>query len=171
MKNLTEFLPAIWFYLFAVITVGSALCVVGLKNIVHCAIYLAATFLGVAAVYLLLHAEFIAVVQVLIYVGAVTVLILFAIMLSQKYSGMEIVQHNSQSIPAFFLAAAFIIGMAAVVSRTWVHAAKPMADVQGSAQSIGYMLMQPYVIPFEIASLLLLAALIGAIIIAKKDIE
>ncbi|MEW6203356.1 MAG: NADH-quinone oxidoreductase subunit J, partial [bacterium] len=75
-------LTSIWFYLFAVVIVVSALCVVSMRNIVHCAMFLACTFTGVAALYVLLDADFLAAIQILIYVGAVTVLILFAIMLS-----------------------------------------------------------------------------------------
>jgi NADH-quinone oxidoreductase subunit J len=169
MSHLPEALPAIWFYLFSAIVVVSALCVVGLKNIVHCAMFLAVTFMGVAAVYLLLNAEFIAVVQVLIYVGAVTVLVLFAIMLSQKYMTGELRQHNSQSLPAVLLVGIFMAMLAAVMMKTWGGVKTPLGPPTGTTQSIGMLLMQPYVVPFEVASLLLLAAMIGAIIIAKKD--
>jgi NADH-quinone oxidoreductase subunit J len=169
MSHLNNMLPAVWFYLFAAVAVVSALCVVGLKNVVHCAMFLASTFLAVAAVYLLLNAEFIAVVQVLIYVGAVTVLILFAIMLSQKYTGVELKQHNSQSFPAAVMIGVFLFTLIGVLFREWSSVKAPAEIAHGSAQVIGDLLMRPYVLPFEVASLLLLAAMIGAIVIARKE--
>ena len=171
MKNLHEILPAVWFYGFGAFILISALCVVGLKNVVHCAMFLGATFICVAALYLVLNAEFIAVVQVLIYVGAITVLILFAVMLSQKYLGGDIKQHNTQSIPAAILVALFLITVVPVIARNWAKYTAPAKSAQGTAQAIGELLLQPYVLPFEVASLLLLAAMIGAIIIARRDEE
>lgn len=169
MNHLSEALPAIWFYTFAGVVLVSALCVVGLKNIVHCAMFLASTFLGVAAIYFLLNAEFIAVVQVLIYVGAITVLILFAIMLSQKFLGGEIKQHNTQSLPAAALTAVLAGVLIPVLLDTWGKVEAPAEAMHGTAETVGAMLVQPYVVPFEVASLVLLAAMLGAVVIARKD--
>lgn len=170
MNRMIEALPALLFYIFSAVTVAGALCVVALKDIVRCAMSFAATMLGVAAIYLLLDAGFIAMVQVLIYVGAVTVLILFAVMLSQKYTGgAEIKQHNRQSLPAAAAVAVFLAVLVPALTGAWAGVKMPAEADPGTAQAIGALLMQPYVVPFEVASLLLLAAMVGAIIIARKD--
>ena len=164
-------LPNVWFYLFAAGTIITALAVVFSKNIVHWCMYLGATFVGVAAMYILLDAAFLAAVQVLIYVGAVTVLILFAVLLSQKIGGASLIQHNSQSVPAAVLVAVLIWG---VISTVAVEVGKCcMGDAAkvppGTVREIGISLLSWYVVPFEVASVVLLVAMIGAIIIARKD--
>ncbi|MEW5946953.1 MAG: NADH-quinone oxidoreductase subunit J [bacterium] len=164
---------AIWFYVFAAAALAAAVCVVALPNIVHCAMSLAASFIAVAAIYVLLDAEFLAAVQVLIYVGAVTVLILFAIMLSRKYIPEGALRcHNSQSIPALLLIALFLAIGASIVARAF-HGVAPAAlsapaDLT-NVQLIGVRLMRLYALPFEIASVVLLVAMVGAIIIARRD--
>lgn len=165
-------LSNVWFYLFAAVALTTAVCVVTMRNIVHCAMFLAVTFISVAAIYVLLEAEFIAAIQILIYVGAVTVLILFAIMLSRKYAPQNIRHHNSQSIPAFFLISLFLIATGGILAETWrgvmPAALKTYGDLTNT-QLIGIKLMRAYALPFEIASVLLLVAMVGAIIIARRD--
>lgn len=166
--NLTN----VWFYLFAIVIVISALCVVSMRNIVHCAMFLACVFLGVAGIYVLLNADFLAAVQVLIYVGAITILILFAIMLSVKYVGSEIRHHNSQSIPAFVMILIFLVVFGRITARAW-YGLQPEKFLppggMNSTQIIGISLLRVYALPFEIASIILLVAMIGAIIIARKE--
>lgn len=164
-------LPQIWFYLFGAGIIVFALGVALSKNIVHCCMCMGITFMGVAAIYVLLEATFLAAVQVLIYVGAVTVLILFAILLSQKHlGGKPIPQHNSQSIPGAVLCAfiAWCI-ISAVTGVCCVGNSAYETVIPGGVREIGMALLTWYVVPFEIASLVLLVAMIGSIIIARRD--
>lgn len=163
-------LPQIWFYIFGAGILVFALGVALSKNIVHCCMYMGVSFVGVAAVYVLLEATFLAAVQVLIYVGAVTVLILFGILLSQKHlGGKPIPQHNSQSIPAALLCALIAWAIISSLTGTACCMGKYDSIQAGTIREIGDALLSWYVVPFEIASLVLLAAMVGAIIIARKD--
>jgi NADH:ubiquinone oxidoreductase subunit 6 (subunit J) len=170
------------FWIFAVILVGAALCVVTLRNIVHSALAMVLVFAMAAGVYVLLNAEFIAIVQILIYVGAVTILVLFALMLTRIAS-------QSQTNPANKLWPIAAI-ICAIVAATIIYAvttshhvvSETVSTAQAAAQlpaginnvvRIGQLLYSPgsysYVLPFEIASLVLLVAIVGAIIIGKED--
>ena len=163
-------LPQLWFHVFGAAAIACALAVVLNRNIVHCAMFLGAAFISVAAIYLLLDAAFLAAVQVLIYVGAITVLILFAVLLSQKLLGQQIVQHNRQSIPAAALIVLLVWTLITSVCGAFSGIAAPASAADpAAARVIGLSLLGPYVIPFEVASLALLVAMIGAIIIARKD--
>ncbi len=163
-------LPSFWFYILAGTVIISAIGVVALKNIVHCAMFLALSFTAVAGIYILLEAEFLAAIQVLIYVGAVTVLILFAIMLSQKYSGGKVLKtHNAQNIPAIILILVFLSIIAKSLIANWggITAGNPAGG--SNVQALGLHLLTDYVLPFEVASVLLLVAMIGAIVIARRE--
>lgn len=164
-------LPAIWFYVFAALVIVAALAVVLARNIVHCAMYLAVTFIAVAGIYVMLESDFLAMVQILIYVGAVTVLILFAIMLSRKYTGADFQARNRQSIPAMLVIIIFLVVIGRVIACTWggFKAGQTSAWGVSNVKAIGVSLLRDYVLPFEVASVLLLVALVGAIIIARKD--
>lgn len=160
------------FYALAVLLLGSALMVVTLRNIVHCAFFLMMAFLGVAGIFVLLYAEFIAGVQVLIYVGAITVLILFAIMLTQKILGVRLKQNNTLSplgvvagVSFFALVGAITFG--STESLFALHGEPPVAP---RVTTIAETLLGngSYVLPFEVASLLLLVAMVGAIVIARE---
>lgn len=146
----------------------SALLVVTLRNIFHSALFLILTLFGVAGIYILLHAEFLAAVQILIYVGAVAVLIIFAIMLTSRLASVRITQSNEQSVIAFVICAAFLIaGLAALSSTAWnmVDAALPLNNIF----TLGKLLMTDFVLPFEVVSVVLLAALIGAVVLARRE--
>src|SRR6266700_2693226 len=142
-------LATLLFWIIAIILVGSSLLVVGLRNIVHSALALVVVFAMAAGIYLLLNAEFIAIVQILIYAGAVTILILFALMLSQ-YSTAH---------------------AGGATGYGPQNAACPLPP--NNVAYIGELLYSPtcysYVLPFEIASLVLLVAIIGAIVIGRED--
>jgi NADH:ubiquinone oxidoreductase subunit 6 (subunit J) len=156
------------FYLISFVLILSALMVVTLRNIFHSALFLILTLFSVAGIYILLHAEFLAAVQVLIYVGAVAVLMIFAIMLTSQLASKRIVQSNEQVTVALlicfgFLGAAFL----SIPSTVW-----RMADVSLPAKNIftlGKLLMTDYVLPFEVVSIVLLAALIGAVVLARRE--
>lgn len=164
------------FAAIAAITIFSAIMVVTLPNILRSAVFLAFTFLGVAGLYVLLNAEFLAAMQVLIYVGAITVLIMFGIVLTQQLMGAKIRQSTELKMAAIAapaallvfagLAKAFIVPFKTAGERV---ATQPAASNAGTLQDLAMMLLQPYVVPFELASLILLAALVGAIVIAKEE--
>lgn len=156
------------FYIVAVVVVISALAVVLMRNIVYSAVALAMSFLGVAALYLLLSAEFIAAVQVILYVGAVLVLILFAIMLTHDSQSSRSNPANLQAPWAGVVAVALLGVILAVLARsTWSQAQSTIGAVD-LTPLLGELLFNDYVLPFEIASVLLLVAMIGAIVLARQ---
>ena len=158
------------FFLLAAFTLGAALLVVLATNIVHCAIALVFTFFGVAALYVLLDAEFLAAVQVLLYVGGITILLLFAIMLTSRISARGVKIMNEQAgISAFVVFAIFALMVFANL-KGLVQAAAPLPASYATA-SLGRLLLTTYVLPFEVVSILLLAAMVGAIILAKRERE
>lgn len=175
-------LATVAFYATAIVLVGSALAVVLLRNIVHAALFLALFFGAAAGIYVLLNAEFIAIVQILIYAGAVTVLVLFAIMLTQN----AMTRAGNPFAGQWWLAAVICLALAGGIiyavggSRM---ALLPNTDVSpnlastgldgGTVVRIGQLLYSPfnysYVLPFEIASIVLLVAIIGAIVIGREE--
>jgi NADH-quinone oxidoreductase subunit J len=161
------------FLLLSALILGSALAVVMVKNLIHSALWLIASFFGVGALYLLMEAEFIAVVQVLVYVGAISILILFAIMLTRHVTGEGIRQLYRRWWVALLVAAALfgLLIVPTVTNYNW-QVAEPQADQPVSiaaAVEIGKAFMGEYLLPFELASVLLLVALIGAIVIAFEE--
>jgi NADH:ubiquinone oxidoreductase subunit 6 (chain J) len=170
------------FWIFAVILVGAALCAVGFRNIVHSALALVVVFAMASGIYVLLNAEFIAIVQILIYVGAVTILILFALMLT-RIDGLRQTNPANKLWPIAALICA-IVGATIIyavttsdhVVKTVVTGAEAASQLPAGINNvvrIGQLLYSPisysYVLPFEIASLVLLVAIVGAIIIGKED--
>jgi NADH-quinone oxidoreductase subunit J len=158
------------FYTLAGIASISALMVVTLKNIFHSALFLVLTLFSVAGIYVLLGAEFLAAVQVLIYVGAITILMIFAIMLTHQLYSRNLRQVNEQVLPAAFIVLLFfVLSVFTLVKTAW-----PLSQNQMPANNIfelGRLLMSEYVIPFEVVSIVLLVALIGAIVISRRDKE
>lgn len=179
-------LATLLFWIIAVILVGSSLMVVGLRNIVHSALALVVVFAMAAGIYLLLNAEFIAIVQILIYAGAVTILVLFALMLTRTNN----LRYNSNPTNRQWWTAVIVctlVGVGIILAVTIspfsnAHAAFPYAAYGAAAACplpsnnviyIGQLLYSPtcysYVLPFEIASLVLLVAIVGAIVIGRED--
>ena len=162
------------FIAVASVTVISAALVVVLPNILRSALCLALSFLGVAGLYILANAEFLAAMQVLIYIGAITVLIMFGIVLTQQLMGAKIKQSSRMwwiGGPVAALAFAFLV-KSFVKPFGFPNAmmqAEPTRASADTLEQIARLLLQPYVLPFELASLILLAALVGAIVIAKED--
>jgi NADH:ubiquinone oxidoreductase subunit 6 (subunit J) len=160
--------PAAVFYILAAVIVGSGVMVVSLKNIFHCALFLVLALFGVAGIYVLLSAEFLAAVQVLIYVGAITILMIFAIMLTAKLYSARIRQSNEQVALGIIVVATLLIATVAILSKAAWRVSYAEPEVQ-STVGIGKALLTKYVLPFEVVSVVLLAALIGAIVIARKE--
>lgn len=156
------------FYLFAFIIVVSALIVVAARNIIYSAFSLLFTFFGIAGIYVLLNADFIAVVQVIIYVGGILVLIIFGVMLTNKITDVEIRTESTHIIPSTILTG--IIGglLVAILTKTSWRVAQPM-DVDKTVVEIGRHLVTHYMILFELAGIILLVALIGSVMIARKE--
>ena len=161
------------FALTALVTVGSAIAAMSLRNLVHCALCLVLTFAGLAALFLQLDAQFVGFTQVLVYVGAVAILILFAILLtrSSEMRGKDLLIVS----PAWWIGIAVALvtfgSLALAVSSS--SALKPPAPnaPAASVKQIGTQLMSNYVLPLEVIGLLLTAAMIGAALIAMRENE
>ncbi len=157
------------FYIIAGLTVIFAVRIVTSRNIFHSAIFLALALIGVAGVYLFLDAEFLAVAQVLIYVGAVVTLFLFAIMLTANIQGRAIRQANGQIFISVISASAFIFLIVKIIKNTHWQAASPGGAQGLGIEQLGRSLMTTYVLPFETISVILIAVLVGAIVIGKTE--
>lgn len=166
---------AIAFYTLAAFVLGFAVLVVSTKDTVHSVLFLVLDFLFVAALYVLLGAEFLAVIQILVYAGGIVVLYLFVVMLVNLKRPPEAYSDpRRQTKLGFGLAAAILVELSAITMFTYVRPA-PVAiakalPVMGNTEQVGWMLYTSYLIPFEIASMLLLVAMIGAIILAKREL-
>jgi NADH:ubiquinone oxidoreductase subunit 6 (subunit J) len=141
--------------------------VVTSRNLLHSALWLIASFFGIAGIFILLQAEFLAVVQVLIYIGAIAMLIIFAIMLTRRIMDPQQPRFNSQWGLVGGFAALLFVGLAAVVTRVAWPVAAGEVPADAIAQ-LGVDFVGVYAVPFEIASVLLVVAMIGAIIIARE---
>lgn len=165
-------LELIVFYTFAVLAVVSAVLVITRKNAVHSAMFLAGTLLSVAGVFLSLRAEFLAGVQVIVYVGGILVLFVFVIMLVPTDRVLFERRFNRQGKLALGVGAVLVgeLCYAAYQGRdAFVFAGpEPETIVEGNSQWVGTVLYQNYLLPFEVASILLLVAIIGAVILSKK---
>jgi NADH-quinone oxidoreductase subunit J len=157
------------FYVFAFITIVSAFIVVFSKNIIYAAFSLLFTFFGVAGLYVLLQADFLAVTQILIYVGGILVLMLFGVMLTNKVIDVEIKTGTIQTVPALILVAIVAGTLAGLFYSTWRTAGTSMVTLPPTTKTLGEMLMTGYLLPFEIASIILLVALIGAAMTARRN--
>lgn len=157
------------FYFLAALTLFSAGVVVFGRNMVRSAFALLFTFFGVAGLYVLLFADFVAVAQVLIYIGGILVLIIFGIMLTNKIISVDVKVAAMHTLPAMLLAAALggtLIGVA--IFTPWTRVAT-FETGTGTVEAIGKLLMSSFVLPFEVASVMLLIAIIGAALIARRE--
>ncbi|MER3522759.1 MAG: NADH-quinone oxidoreductase subunit J [Ignavibacteria bacterium] len=156
------------FFVFALITVASACIVVFSKNIVYAAFSLLFTFFGVAGLYALLEADFLAVTQILIYVGGILVLLLFGVMLTSKVVNVELKTGTLHTLPALLLVAVVAGTLSGSFYASWRSVAPPASTLTTTTRTLGELLMTTYLLPFEIASVILLVALIGAAMFARK---
>ncbi|HZQ26495.1 MAG TPA: NADH-quinone oxidoreductase subunit J [Acidimicrobiales bacterium] len=156
------------FGLVSLSMVVAAIRVVTTDNVVHAALYLVVVLAGVAVDYVLLAAEFIAVVQILVYIGAIVVLLLFGTMLTRAPIGKSADLDNDQRWAAAVVSL-FLLGVLGwALNDAWGSDRLPPAQVQRTAD-VGNSIFQTFVIPFEVVSILLLAALVGAVVIARRD--
>lgn len=157
------------FLIIALITIATAAAAMTLRNLIHCALALALTFIGLAAAYLQLNAQFVGFAQVLVYVGAVAILIVFAILLTR---GGEAAEQNVFSTTWLFgggVAFAVFGVLAWAIKRSALNRAEIPPAPEAPVKQIGDALMSKYVLPLEVIGLLLTAAMIGAVIIAMRD--
>jgi NADH-quinone oxidoreductase subunit J len=161
---------AVVFYIFAAITIGSAAIVVLARSLIYSAFALLFTFFGVAGLYVLLGADFLAATQLLIYVGGILVLLLFGVMLTHKLYDLDLRSEVTQFLPGVFIAVGLFVVLTVTALRTrWaVGTGRPPA---ATTAEIGQLFMGPYLLPFEAASILLLVALIGAAMIVRRRPE
>jgi NADH-quinone oxidoreductase subunit J len=155
----------------AAITLGAALMVVTTRDLVHAALWLILTLFGVAVFFVMLNAGFLAVAQVVIYIGAIAILMIFAVMMTRRVVREFGRQFNAAWPLSVLVAAALFAGLA-WLNTSWegfnIRAAPPLAEGADPLVELGAALVSPnmFILPFELASILLLAALIGALIIA-----
>ncbi len=157
------------FTLLAIVTVVASLAAVTLRNLVHCGLSLALAFIGIGGLYLLLGAEFVGFAQLLIYVGAVAILIMFVILLTRPVAEEPAARKILSLLPGLTISAAiFVVLVIAITgSASLGGEAAPAFDV--SVESIGVALVSSHVLPLQITGVLLTAALIGGVIFALKE--
>ena len=170
--NLAEGVQIVSFVILAVMMLGAALGVVLFENIVYSAFLLGGVFISISGFYILLNADFVAAAQVLIYVGAINVLILFAIMLVNKKEDFTNVSGRliRQGATALVCAGLFALLGTMVLITPWELSAVSPAEVGNSVVAIAKHFFSDFLLPFELASVLLLIAMVGAIILARRDI-
>ncbi len=157
------------FWILSAVILVSGFLVVSLKNIFHCALFLMLCLTGVAGIFILLNAEFLAAAQVLIYVGAVSVLMIFAVMLTSNLARKKIVQTNQNALVAFISCAVFVVGALWLIKGTEVWKFSTGSLPVDNIMTIGKLLMTQFMLPFEVVSVLLVAAMIGAIVLARGE--
>jgi NADH-quinone oxidoreductase subunit J len=169
---------SIAFYTLAAFILGFAVMVVTTKDTVHSVLFLVLDFLFVAALYVLLGAQFLAAIQILVYAGGIVVLYLFVVMLvNLKRPPEEYRDPRRRSVLGFGLSAAVLAELGLIAFWSRMNPAPPIAagataamPVTGNTEQVGWLLYTSYLIPFEIASMLLLVAMIGAIVLAKREL-
>lgn len=170
--NLAEGVQIVSFGILAVMMIGTALGVVLLPKIVHSAFLLAGVFISIAGLYILLNADFVAAAQILVYVGAVNVLILFAIMLVNKQENFvnqpgRAIRKVATGVVCFGL---FALLGTMVLATPWSLDSTSPAVIENTIITLGEHFFSDYLLPFELASVLLLMAMVGAIILARRDL-
>jgi NADH-quinone oxidoreductase subunit J len=156
------------FFALAFLIIASSIFVVSAKNIFHSAIFLVLALFGVAGIFVLLNAPFLAAAQVLIYVGAVSMLMIFAVMLTARIADSAL-RHTNEQVGTGLIVSAGLL--AVILYSLWKTPFEISTGLvaEGAGMTLGQLLLTKYVLPFEVVSVLLLAALIGAVVIAKKD--
>jgi NADH-quinone oxidoreductase subunit J len=165
---------AVAFYSLAALILVFGVLVVSARNTVHSVLFLVANFLCVAMLYVLLHAEFLAVIQVLVYAGGIVVLYLFVVMLVNLKRAPEATEDPRRlGRLGLLLSGAVLAELVAIALYSFgtpMPGATPAAPGAGNVEQVGWMLYVDYVVPFEVASVLLLVAMVGAIVLAKREL-
>ena len=155
------------FWLFAAAMIGSAFLVVTMRDIIRCGLAMIVCFGSLAGIYVIIGAPLLAAAQVIVYIGAISVLILFAIMLTQTKDAPSRLVFQTQAVPAAIASIVIAIVIALAIGATdWGEAAK---RARLTAEAMSNVLFNSFVLPFEIVSVLLLAAVIGGVYLAKRE--
>ncbi|WP_134683435.1 NADH-quinone oxidoreductase subunit J [Brevibacillus migulae] len=158
------------FFILSLMTIGGAVFMISFTRVVHMVVSLGVTFISIAGLFILLDAEFVAVSQILVYSGAISILMLFGIMLT-KHNAVE--DEGSKGVNRFFafLIVAVFFGLCfyGIQNTIWPEPAQTAPNAPSNVEQIGTEVFTKFVIPFELLSVLLLVALVGAIIMAKKE--
>ncbi len=162
-------LADIAFYFFGAVAVVSGLIVASTRNIMYAAFALMFAFFGVAGLYVLLNADFLAVTQILIYIGGILVLLLFGVMLTNRQINVDIKTGVLQTLPASMIVAALAGTMIGLFwNSRWFNNGVEKQTITETTSTIGKLLLTDFLMPFEIASVVLLVAIVGAAMIARK---
>lgn len=169
-------LPQLFFAYFAAVLVGTSILVITVRNPVHSVLWMLVLFIHIAALYLFLNAEFLAAIQIIVYAGAILVLFLFVIMLlNLRKEEIEKKFHRQWPLSllvgvVFIIFFVLVLGKITIIPSLGRYSVEAI-QAEGSIMTVGKVLYTEYLLPFEIASLILLVAIIGAVILAKKKIE
>ena len=165
---MTDWIYIVAFYGVAAVALLGGLGVLFLRNLFHAGLSLILSLFAVASLFVLLGAEFLAGVQVLIYVGAIAVLILFAVMLTQRITSRRVTRYTRALIPAALVLLAMTVVTALVMLKADLPDMEPIPE-SSSLEAFADLLLSTYLLPFEVISVLLLGALVGAIVLARKE--
>ena len=157
------------FAIIAIVAIASAVTAMSLRNLIHCALAMVGAFGGLAALYLQLDAEFVGFTQILVYIGAVAILIVFAILITRGGEAPEKNVFSASWIWGLAVALAVFSTLAWAINHSVASQREPAAEVTATVRQIGDSLMTKFVLPLEVIGLLLTAAMIGAVIIAMKE--
>ena len=171
-------ISAYMFYFFAFMTIASAIFILTTRNVLYAAFALLGTFLGVAALYVFAGADFLAMAQIMIYIGGILILILFGIMLTNRIAGHQYLVSSSRNSffavtggITFFGILIIAILKANFTSLLWIQEARKKVPVNSTLEKIGENLMTDFIFPFEVAAIILMAALMGAAYIASQVVK
>ncbi len=165
---LSYYAPHFFFYFFAIIAVASGLGVLLLRNVFHCALSLIVSLTSLGGLFLLLNAEFMAAVQFFVFVGGITMLLVFGIFMTRTYVGVHEHRFNRWLWPAVAVGVVFFL-VYGFAGWSFMFRTERQFSLIPNPKLIGWSLFATYTLPFEIASVILLVALVGAAIIAKKE--
>ena len=157
------------FAIIALLTIAAAVAAMSLRNLVHCALAMVGAFVGIAALYLQLDAQFVGFTQILVYIGAVAILIVFAILLTRGGETPEKNLFSSTWLWGAVVTIAVFGTLAWAIKNSFASDRPAPPQVEATVKQIGDALMTKFVLPLEVIGLLLTAALIGAVIIAMKE--
>ncbi|MDY0189166.1 MAG: NADH-quinone oxidoreductase subunit J [Desulfuromonas sp.] len=169
-----EILQLLFFYLVAFVAIGSGLCVILCKNPINSAISLVMTFFCLAMFYVMLHAPFMAAIQIMVYAGAIMVLIIFVMMLLNQ--GAEVIaRYRHAVVGAVVVSGLMVLQLLITLKKGDVSSAvgpisSEMVESVGHTELIGQALFTDFLLPFEIASILLLVAIVGAVVLSKREV-
>lgn len=160
----------LFFYLFAAVALVPAFVVVFSRNLVHSAFSLLFTLMGMAALYILLGADFLGMTQVLVYVGGILILLIFGVMFTQRIYDLKARTNDFFNLPLGVVIGGvtfFLLYFGIALAVPWKTVAKP--EIKPTASALGELLLTRYLLPFEVISVLLLVVLVGAVVVAKKE--